>query len=52
MAFPFGSSTVCSSAVRITFVVFGLEVSPSPELILVLDVDIDHDAISWFWRIR
>jgi hypothetical protein len=37
---------------RITFIVFGLEVSPSPELILVLDIDLGHDATSWFWRIR
>ena len=42
MAFPHGSGTVGSSAVRISVVVFGLEVSPFPELVLVLDVDLGH----------
>ncbi|UPM51373.1 hypothetical protein MY494_06400 [Synechococcus sp. A10-1-5-1] len=42
MAFPCGSGTVSSSAVRISLVVFRLEVSPLPELVLVLDVDLGH----------
>ncbi|QNI87346.1 hypothetical protein SynROS8604_00686 [Synechococcus sp. ROS8604] len=52
MAFPGRSCAVRGRAIRITFIVFGLEVSPSPELILVLDIDLGHDATSWFWRIR
>ena len=52
MTFPCGSCAVRGRAIGITFVVFGLQVSPSPELILVLDIDLGHDATSWFWRIR
>ncbi|QNI92938.1 hypothetical protein SynBOUM118_02617 [Synechococcus sp. BOUM118] len=52
MTFSSGSCAVRGRAIRITRVVFRLQVSPSPKLILVLDVDLDHDATSWFWRIR
>ena len=52
MTFSCGSCAVSSRAICVTFVVFGLGLSPSPELILVLDIDLGHDATSWFWRIR
>ena len=50
MTFPRGASTVRSSAVRISLVVFGLEVSPLPELVLVLDVNLGHGIKQqWWW---
>ena len=37
---------------RITRVVFRLEVSPFPELVLILNINLGQDTTSWFWRIR
>jgi hypothetical protein len=48
MTFPRGSGTVGSSAVRISLVVFRLEMSPFPELVLVLDVDLGHGIKQWW----
>ena len=42
MTFPRGSGTVSSSAVRVSLVVFRLEVSPFTELVVVLDIDLGH----------
>jgi len=50
MTFPRGSGAVGCSAVRISLVVLGLEVSPFPELVLVLNVDLGHwIKQQWQW---
>jgi hypothetical protein len=49
MAFPCGSGTVGSSAVRVSLVVFRLEVSPFPELVLVLNIDLGHGIKQRWW---
>jgi len=50
MTFPCGSGTVSSSAVRISLVVFRLEVSPFPEVVLVLNVDLGHGIKQQWFR--